>query len=227
MTIPVIILEITVVIFSGICVSIYVRWYQRKLAAKRATLDFISKYEVHDRIGWRSTKNSGHCRAAIAIASARSGKSLVNPTEEEQNENDPQKKEKFRAEREQNVTLIFMILNHFELVSLAIYQGIIAKKFYKKWYCGIYIRFWDDIKLFVDELRKQENEDFFIQFEELAEEWKTEEAKKKAKEAKKQKTKELAKERKKKKAQRITAFKNRLRAAAAAARLCRRRPPPL
>ncbi len=141
---------------------------ERKLAAQRAALDFISKFEVHN-LRWTEL-----CSEFVSLKSSNRLGSLVNPTKEELEESDPEKRTLLQVERERNRILVCSYLNHFECVGVAIHHGIIDEDFYKEWLRRDYIQAWNDAHSFVIELRKREgmeNPKLFVQLQELAEKW--------------------------------------------------------
>lgn len=126
--------------------------HQHKLAARRATLDFISKFEVHNRQWIELREKFALLRGQNQLAE------IANPRDEDRGE----------------TIRIATFLNHFELVAVAIKHGILDEEIYKDWFRSAYIRAWEDAHSFVIELRRTKDEDkLFAEFEKLAIEWKT------------------------------------------------------
>lgn len=139
---------------------------QRKLTAQRATLDLISRFEIHNQ-RWVELRSE-----FVDLRSKNTLGLLVNPTEEEQKENDPEKKARLRAERERKRILVVTYLNHFECVAVGIHHGIVDEDIYKEWHEGAYIRAWNDANSFAVDMRHmRQNSNLFKHFEELAKKW--------------------------------------------------------
>ena len=159
----------------GIAVSIWLVVHQlrrqRKLAAQRAALDLISRFEIHNQ-RWVDLRSE-----FVSLRNSNRLASLVKPSPEEQDENDPDKRAELRTERERKIVLVITYLNHFECVATGIRHGIIDESLYKEWLRGDYINAWDDAHSFVIDLRQRkdkENPELFVQFQRLAEKWKNE-----------------------------------------------------
>lgn len=93
---------------------------RRVLAARRATLEFISTFEVHSS-EWNK------CAAAFKRwTDKRDCKLIIDP--------------KSNAERRDAVRVL-EVLNHFEIVAVGIEHKIIDSKLYKEWLRSTYVAY--------------------------------------------------------------------------------------
>ena len=68
---------------------------------------------------------------------------------------------------------IFEVLNFREFVAVGINSGIIDEKTYKRAYCSVFVRDWENLKHTVEAVRKDLGKDTMFQdFEKLATKWK-------------------------------------------------------
>ena len=131
--------------------AVYQLREQRRIAARRATLDFIANLEVHNS-QWADLRTKFR-----SLKAANRLPSLVN--------SDNPADDRDRID-------VVTYLNHFELVAVAIKNRIIDEKLYKEWFCTAYIRTWRDAHSFVIEMREKiENPRLYFQFEQLVKKW--------------------------------------------------------
>jgi hypothetical protein len=123
----------------------------REVAAQRATLDFITRFEIGDpqwialRTNFRTLRNEGRL---AAVASLENGQ----PKEE--------------------ALEISTFLNYFEIVAIGIRRGALDRQIYADWFRGVYIRTWRDAESFIVEWRNQRKAHrAYIEFQRLASEW--------------------------------------------------------
>ncbi len=67
-------------------------------------------------------------------------------------------------------------LNHFELVAIAVEEGIISERLYRKWIRRDYVTIWKEAQPFVSHMRKKRNdhdEVYYAKFKELADRWRS------------------------------------------------------
>ena len=129
---------------------------QRAIAADRATLNFIATHEIHNA-DWRRI-------AAVFYDWMGEGSP---PPWLELLEAAPDRAKKDAVD-------VYSYLNHFELVAIAIEEGIVSESLYVKWYRSSYIETWKLAEDFVRELRKRrENPAIYRNFQTLAESWET------------------------------------------------------
>lgn len=126
-------------------------WTKRTVVAKRATLDFVSKLELHSpewikcAVAFKRWKTDGQIEE------------VIRPT------TDAQRTEAIR---------ILTLLNHFEVVAIAIERRILDAGIYRDWYGGAYVAYWNQARALVYALREErESETLFIHFEQLARGW--------------------------------------------------------
>lgn len=129
--------------------------HRREVAAHRATLDFISKFEIDNnewtvlRANFRSLREKGDLP------------SVATPSES--------------GLPKEEVLKVVSFLNYFELVAIGIENKIFDKPLYSQWFRNVYVRTWDDAASFVVEWRRCRNAPrAFIAFEKLASEWNAE-----------------------------------------------------
>ena len=132
---------------------------ERKLAAQKATLEFISDFEVHDE-EWLEVRK--------VFVSLRQRNELAKVARAQ----DQQQREK----RLQVTTF----LNHYELVAVAINHGIIDEDLYAEWCRSTLVGIWRSAQSFIAEFRLARNEEragsgdnIYTQFQSLAEKWST------------------------------------------------------
>lgn len=131
--------------------AVYQLWVHRKTAARRATLDFITNFEVHNT-QWAVLRTKFR-----TLKAANRLLSLVNSN---------------RSVDNQDRIDVVTYLNHYELVAVAIKNNIIDEELYKEWFRTPYVRAWMDARSLVYKMREErENPELFIQFEQLANKW--------------------------------------------------------
>jgi hypothetical protein len=86
---------------------------------------------------------------------------------------------------EKNLAIVRQCLNHYELVSIGIREGIYDEKIYRRWYNQSFIRDWQSTRIVVEQFRRDIVKDggfaradrLFAEFDELARLWKAGEVK--------------------------------------------------
>ena len=124
------------------------------LAARRATLEFISNLEIHSSEwsecsdAFKRWKDQGDLRP------------IINP------ETDTERRDAVR---------VIELLNHFEIVAVGIEHKIIDSKLYKEWFRDTYVQYWRVAQPLVEKLRSERKSSrLFIRFEKLAYDWELE-----------------------------------------------------
>ena len=143
-----------VLISSGtlVAIGLLAWWYTHRIAALRATLDYISTTEVFSA-QWLDLR-----RRFAELKRAGSLVTVLGANAEE--------------EDFEQVTALCTYLNHFELTAVGIKYKIIDKNLYSEWFRGAYMKTWQDSQSFVTELRQRRDQDsLYKEFEELASEW--------------------------------------------------------
>ena len=104
--------------------------HNSKVAAQRATLDFIAQFEIRDpewialRANFRALRNQGQLPAAATFEKGQ-------PKEE--------------------ALKISTFLNYFEVVAIGIRRGALDRQIYADWFRSVYVRTWRDAESFVIE----------------------------------------------------------------------------
>ena len=146
---------------AAILAAAYFAWKkQRRIAIDRATIDFISKHEVANAqlrearaLVARFAREQDHPRGLLT---------LLNPSGEE--------------EFSQRL-LISAMLNHYEMVAVAIRQGAFSEAIYKDWNRSTYVAAWTRLRRYVPPRRDQiEQQSAWENFEDLATRWAQEDA---------------------------------------------------
>ena len=149
----------TLLALLALGVTIYLAYRQlkkqRSIAADRATLNFIATHEIHNA-DWHRIEGVFH--------------------DWMRDRDPPPWKDLLEAERDRarkDAVDVYSYLNHFELVAIAVEEGIVSERLYAKWYRSSYVETWKLAKDFVVELRKQRknNQAIFRKFQDLAEAW--------------------------------------------------------
>lgn len=140
----------------AILAAAYFAWHkQREIAINRATTDFISARE-------NGNKDLRKAYGLVATMAAKPDRSqgilrLVSPTSDAQ-----------RRDQES----ILNMLNHYELVAVAIKHGSFSAEIYKAYNRTTYVKAWLYTKSFISERRDLRRQDTAYQhFQDLAEEW--------------------------------------------------------
>lgn len=83
------------------------------------------------------------------------------------------------ADRSEEVSQVTAVLNHMEMVAIAIRNHAIDEKIYKEWHAPVYVGMWDRSEAFIKAFRENRaaSHDAFIEFEMLAARWRVEAAK--------------------------------------------------
>ena len=152
---------------TAILVAAYIAWKaQRRIATCRATLDFISKYEL-DNAEWSSAKG----RFSKIVAEPDHPKSLIALLTSEESDDT----------RESRIAVV-SLLNHFEAVAVAIEHGVISEAIYKDWNKSGYVGAWHKAQSFVTEDRKRADgkPTTWENFQKFAEKWEREPAEQKS-----------------------------------------------
>ncbi len=133
---------------------------QRRIAIRRATIDFISRHEV-DNEEWRVAKRrfseitseAAHPEPLIALLSPKT------------------------PEQWEDHIVITSLLNHLEAIAVAIKHESISKEIYRDWNKTNYVKAWAKAQSFITESRKRTGrQTTWEHFQELAEEWEQEAA---------------------------------------------------
>ncbi len=141
-------------IFVAVVVGVYGFTHRRKVTAQRATLEFIAQYEVHNQ-EWLELLVFFN-----SMTSPDRMQRIVTP------ENDDQRRDAVR---------LITVLNHYEIVAIAIEHQSIDEDIYKEWFRFPYVQFWEKAEPTVIEWRRQKNSPrAFVRFEHLAKRWKKE-----------------------------------------------------
>ena len=127
---------------------------QRSIAADRATLNFIATHEIHNA-DWHKIEGVFH--DWMREGEPRPWKDLLDAE---------------RDRTRKDAVFVYSYLNHFELVAIAIDEGIVSERLYAKWHRTSYVGIWNLAKEFVGELReRRKNPALFVNFEKLADAW--------------------------------------------------------
>ena len=80
------------------------------------------------------------------------------------------------TDRSKEVSEVTAVLNHMELVAIAIRNHSLDEEIYKQWHAPIYVGMWDRSSQFVEAFRRHRNasKNAFIEFENLAKRWRPE-----------------------------------------------------
>ena len=113
-----------VIAVLALCVGLYQLRQQRKLAAKRATLDLIMNSEAH---------NAERKALKQKFDSLKDSRKFKPDEGEIRRGLDALDDEQDRAD-------VIAYLNHFEFVAVTIRHKIIDKNLYKTWSCSTYVR---------------------------------------------------------------------------------------
>ena len=121
---------------------------QRSIAADRATLNFIATHEIHNA-DWHKIEGVFH--DWMREGEPRPWKDLLDAE---------------RDRTRKDAVFVYSYLNHFELVAIAIDEGIVSERLYAKWHRTSYVGIWNLAKEFVGELReRRKNPALFVNFE--------------------------------------------------------------
>ena len=139
-------------------ISIFLAWMgflsDRRIAAHRATLDFILKYNIHSK-EWKD--NFFVCRSVLRKTDEDLDQFIDAPMTEE-------KQEKLQK--------TLTVLNNFEVAALGIRDKIIDKNLYEEWFRYVIVSKWRLASRFVTKFRAHVKERrLYVQFEKLAKEW--------------------------------------------------------
>lgn len=151
----------TLVVFAGVAVSALAIYFQREsakdLAAKASAVEFILRYEVHNRAWWEARLNGIEYLKGLS-------------------ENDRQRVAKAWSEREleggdkAGVGNVVDWLNHLEVVAVAIADGSLHEPTYSRWQGTNLRENWNLAVPLVRAMRNTErgNDDLFEAIEWLA-----------------------------------------------------------
>lgn len=145
------ILVALIVALVGAVITLGVAFFQirhrHRLAARAATLTFISTHETH----------SAHLsELLVRFRELDRGKMLPH----------------IATQDDSDTVKVSNLLNHYELVATGIRHKIIDEKLYSEWLRGSYVRVWTRAKPFVLARRKHKRDDnLYKAFEELAKRW--------------------------------------------------------
>ena len=128
---------------------------RRVLAARRATLEFISKFEVH---------SSEWSECCAAFKRWKDQDTPFGPVISPNSDSD-----------RRDAVRVLELLNHFELVAVGIEHKIIDSRLYKEWFRDTYVQYWRVARPLVEKLRSERKSSrLFIRFEQLAYDWELE-----------------------------------------------------
>ena len=141
--------EVDAVLLIGFVAAILAFWgvlSQRQISRRRATIDYIARTEIdEDMMGAR--------REFVNLARGRGG---LAPWAEVDKEKTTQ------------VQSIKIVLNEFELISIAIQRGVFDYRIWRLWKKSATIQFWRFGAPFIVQLRaRTENDMLFHEFEEM------------------------------------------------------------
>lgn len=138
----------------AILVSGFLAWlYHRKISALRATLDFVSRTEVGNP-GWRETRS---LFIRLASDDGQGLLDLVSPKGPSQID---------------EAVKVALYLSHCEFVAVAIQEGAMDEKMYKKWQRTNYVTTWRDAEAYITARRKNKSHpSMYENFEALAKKW--------------------------------------------------------
>ncbi|MEA2904438.1 MAG: hypothetical protein QOI12_1825 [Alphaproteobacteria bacterium] len=145
-------MNVGAILFTSILAAVIAIWgiiSQRAIARRRTTFEHIVAMEA-DRSFIIAR------RKFIALSKQPGG---LSPWASEDKESTPEA---------QNIRLV---LNEFEVVSIAIQRGIIDFETYRRWYQSTVIRFWAHAKPYAEALRARTNHPSLFQEFEVLERW--------------------------------------------------------
>lgn len=138
--------------------------HARRVAAQRATLDFISEYNIHND-NWMDNYNV--CRGVLRKTTKEWHALLKVSSGGTDRDTDTE----LDIEQERELQKTYTVLNNFEIAAIGIRQGIIDESIYELWYRNVIVAMWKRARPFVIEARKARTDELFKQFQELAEKW--------------------------------------------------------
>ena len=122
------------------------------ISKKRATLDFISRNEIGNPEWQKATRRFAHLTRNGGLTSLAS--------------------ENLSKEQLEDRLLVGYLLNHCEVVAVAIRHGVFNERIYKDWNRSRYIESWDKAQGYIGDRRtKRHQPTAYIRFEELAKKW--------------------------------------------------------
>ena len=151
----------TVILLGGVIIACWAILSQRATSAKRAALDFVTKFDVHSSPEWSrivklALQAIDNRERWQPIVEHRTGS--VIPTE--------LANQKFA---------LFTWLNHMELIAAAVHTGALDRDFYLRWYGQAYKRYWNRARQCVFSYRDfHTNASAFKEFQKFAESIETE-----------------------------------------------------
>ena len=154
--VPIVVLAVTV----GVTIWLAYRQVkkQRRLAADRATLKFIAGHEIHNP-DWRrlETVFAEQMSAGRDSDTSTPWKRLLGLDTQS---------------ARQDALDVRSFLNHYELVAIAIREGIINESLYAMWYRTSYVRIWQKAEPYIVALRQERKSDqIYCNLEEQAHRW--------------------------------------------------------
>ena len=143
-------------IWIGICAAIWQIMHSRKVTGRKATLDYIARYEVHNP-EWSQLSST----ARSILRDESKWLPLVN------DDDDPPP----------TTIQIIKYINHHELIAIAIEEKIVDERLYSKWARKRYLRNWNTAKPFIKKWQTElKRPRAFIRFAALADRWQQEDA---------------------------------------------------
>ena len=139
-------------VLLGVLVAVVAIAAQRRTSAKRATLDFISRHEVHTGSHWPTVV----AQATEAIDNKTIWHTLLSTP----------RAQLTPAQVAQKVSLITW-LNHYELVATAIHRGALDRQFYEFWFGDGYKDYWSRSQACIEFVRRSKPS-AFLEFERFA-----------------------------------------------------------
>ena len=140
-----------------ILLTAFIGWrYHRRISAKRAALDFISKTESGSQ-AWLSLRQFFFERFPAAAPD------FVNMLE----------REEVTEQEEEEFFRVLEFLAHHELVAVAIEQDAMDENMYRDWNGLVYVKAWKNAKPFIEALRGTDpvGEESYKHFQKVAERW--------------------------------------------------------
>lgn len=146
--------EIAIVIAAMAGFSVI--YFSSKIARRRATVDMIRSFEVSEdhyehhglfiKLCNKNLKKDGEILTQYATLDTQSSKEAA---------------------------AIRYMLNHYEFMAVGIKQGILCEYLYSMWYYSTVIKHYNCTKLYIGAVRQNGgSDDYYIEFEKLAEKWK-------------------------------------------------------
>ena len=137
----------------GVVVALLTMHSNRRTASRRAALDFITRYEIHDP-SWPDTT-----KKAMRVLENRELWGHLFTGRVPQGLND----EELELRR---ATLSY--LNHNELVAIAVSKGALDRDIYVEWFGPAYRNYWERSQSAIMHIREKIDPEAFVHFEKFA-----------------------------------------------------------